>query len=67
MRRKQEHRIYEGSCRACVKDIWHNKDNGVHGISQMLPCFYKYCPCKEFTPSDNLDYLEWCYNRTVRI
>lgn len=21
------------------------------------------CPCKEYIPSDNLEYMEWCYNK----
>ena len=23
------------------------------------------CPCKEFVPKENLEYLEWCYNKNV--
>jgi len=63
MIRKQEHRIYDGPCRTCIKDTWHGRDNGTHGLSQKLICLYPYCDCKEFVPTDNLDYLEYLSKR----
>jgi hypothetical protein len=57
------------SCRNCSHPGW------VHVKTYYYSCgrkprnnndeFYsnEICPCKEFVPSDNLEYLEWCVEK----
>lgn len=42
-------------CRNCKAIDWLHK-----------PLYNQVCPCKEFVPGDNLDYIEWLYAKENR-
>ena len=51
--------IYQGPCRNCKHSDWaHENPNLCSDIS--------YCGCLEFVPKDNLEYLEYRYEQSIK-
>lgn len=52
------------SCRTCEHDHYLTLYNLESFI--MTSCVNKTCICKEYVPSDNLEYIEWKYERSLK-
>lgn len=54
-------KMWESSCRKCSI---YCKDSG-HGLARLPSCYL--CYCKEFVPSDNLEYLEYINEKKSKV
>jgi hypothetical protein len=59
--------MFKSDCRTC------NHDEHDRTFCSVMFCDYsdndmspEYCDCADYVPSDNLEYVEWSYLRSVK-
>lgn len=62
--------MYKSNCRDCGHDDHEGNWCSVAFCSYSMdgdPGSPDYCECDTYVPSENLEYLEWSYNRSLRV
>jgi hypothetical protein len=58
--------MFSSDCRSC-KHSFHGEFCAVAFIDYADITEPSYCDCSDYIPLDNLEYVEWCYIRSLRI